>query len=113
MMLCVVFSDDLMFSQMVANALPDNCSIRPASNQATAEKALDASVSVLIVDLSLRFDNNQLVKSAHAADVRIVGIASHVHVSKIESAHEAGFDVVLTRGQIADKLGSVVSPNGC
>lgn len=107
-MLCVVYSDDLMFSQMIANALPDESSIRPAGNQAAAEKALDEKVSVLIVDLSQRVDDVRLVQLAHDVNIQVIGVASHVHTNKIDSARDAGFDVILTRGQVADRLGNVV-----
>ena len=103
-MLCLVLSDDLMFSQMIANALPDDCSIRPASSQAAAEDAIDENVKVVIVDLSLRIDSNQLVAAAAEFGIRVIGVASHVHVGKIQSAREAGFAEVLTRSQVADRL---------
>ncbi|MFC1759713.1 hypothetical protein ACFL2H_13250 [Planctomycetota bacterium] len=104
----MVLSDDLMFSQMVANALPDDCSIRPASNQVAAESSLDEKVKAMIVDLSLHMELDQLVVAAKGAGVRVIGIASHVHVAKIQAARSAGFDEVLTRSQVADCLSRVV-----
>jgi hypothetical protein len=105
----MVLSDDLMFSQMVANALPDDCSIRPASSQAAAESSLDEKVKAMIVDLSLRVDPGQLVATAKGAGIRVIGIASHVHVAKIQAARTAGFDEVLTRSQVADHLRRVIT----
>lgn len=111
-MLCAVLTDDVMFSQMVANALPEDCSVRPVNSQRAADKALDNSVKFLIVDLSQRIDAPDLVRLAKSFQIRVIGVASHVHVGKIEAAQDAGFDTVLTRGQVAEKLSTVVSQPG-
>ena len=110
-MLCMVLTDDLMFSQMIANALPDDCSVRPASSQSAAESSLDDKVRAVIVDLSQRIDAEQLVDAAAELGIRVIGVASHVHVNKIQAARKAGFDEVLTRSQVADLLGRVVWPD--
>lgn len=108
-MLCMVLTDDLMFSQMVANALPDGWSIRPASNQQAAENSLDAKVTAVVVDLSMLIQADELVSAAKSAETRLIGVASHVHINKIQATREAGFDHVLTRSQVADELGRVVA----
>ena len=108
-MLCMVLTDDLMFSQMVANALPDEWSIRPASNQQAAESSLDAQVAAVVVDLSMHIRAEELVSATKSVGSRLIGVASHVHVSKIQAAREAGFDHVLTRSQVADQLEPIVA----
>ena len=44
-----------------------------------------------------------------APDARIIAIAPHVHVSKIETARAAGCDAVLTNGQFHGQMTEVLA----
>ena len=103
-MICLVISDDLMFSQMVSNALPGDASIRSASTQAAAEGQFDETIDAVIVDLGMPVDLQSLASSFQRPRTSLIGIASHVHKGKIDAARSAGFNKVLTRSQTADQL---------
>ena len=107
-MICLVVSDDLMFTQLISNALPPGGSIRPSGNVDALEKQLDDSVETIVVDLSTSTDPNRFSELASRASTRLIGVASHVHVARIRSAKEAGFDFVLTRSQVAEQLPQIL-----
>lgn len=69
---------------------------------------------VLIVDLQTPkldvIDLGQRIKSlADSIAPLAIGYAQHVEVALIETAKQAGFDQVLTRGQLNSQLGRIVS----
>ena len=107
-MLCLVVTDDLVFTQLIANALPDAWSIRPAKNQVSGEAAIDEKVDAIVVDLSLQIDAIRLVAVASKSELRVIGVAPHVQTEKIQTARTAGFRAVLTRSQVADHLKSAL-----
>ena len=93
-----------MFSQLVSNALPEGAVTRSIGSQTTIERQFDETVAAAIVDLAMAIDVDWLVAVAQKNGAKLIGVASHVHVGRIAAAKAAGFDQVLTRSQVAEKL---------
>lgn len=111
-MKCLFLSDDLLFAQQVANAITESgCDNKTVSNLSQIRSAIEEGhqPNVIVVDLSLAgLAFAEVVELAHRESASCIGIVSHVHQGKIERAKAAGFDHILTRGQIADRLGQII-----
>ena len=111
-MKCLFLSDDLLFTQQVSNAI---ASSGFANKTVATVKHAQVAISeghkpnAIVVDLNLPgLVFADAVELANQASACCVGVVSHVHQGKIERAKEAGFEYILTRGQIADRLGQII-----
>lgn len=101
----VLLSSDLMISSLVAGAAGSlGLNVVTATTPAAAvEAASDDLARVLVVDLRLPGLNiAALLESLRAAreeGPRVVAFGPHVHEASLAKAHEAGCDLVATRGQ--------------
>lgn len=84
----------------------------------TAEKALEviqeSRPQVLLVDLQtpgleITTLGEAIQKLADSVAPVTIGYAQHVNVEILESAKSAGFDQVLTRGQVNREIGQIVA----
>ena len=111
-MKCIFLSDDLIFTQQVSNAIAvSGCEYQTVANLDQARSVIndEPKPNALVVDLNLPgLDFAAVVELASQETARCIGVASHVHQAKIDRAKEAGFDHILTRGQIADRLGPII-----
>ena len=111
-MKCLFLSDDLLFSQQVANAIvASGCDNKTVANLQQASSAISDGhkPNALVVDLNLPgLVYSEAVKLASQESACCIGVVSHVHQGKIDRAKEAGFDHILTRGQIADRLSQII-----
>ena len=103
---CLVLSDDLMFCQLVNGGLDGHWNAQFGKTLTP-----DSDVQAVVIDLNLdRAEWESLAAIAKQISIPVCGIASHVHVSKIESAKQVGISV-LTRGQVERHLMTVLSPS--
>ena len=102
---CLLLTDDLIFNQQVANGLGPNWSVKSAT------QLTDSDWAGVVVDLNLGgLDCAAIVQFCQEKKIPLCGIASHVHVAKIEAAKQAGIATVLTRGQVSSHLASAMQP---
>lgn len=110
----VLLTKDLFFVPVVKSAA-ENCeqdflSIRTVDDERLAEHdgqvvgALVDLASVSLADLATIYSG--LAKCSDGAVLCAFG--SHVHANRLEAAREAGFDPVLTRGQLDASLGELM-----
>lgn len=107
----ILVSKDLFFVPTV-KAATENCDMpfMVALNH-DSQKVLDtdaADVKVCLVDLS-DVSSKALVATADALrerfpSARLAAFAPHVHEAKLAAAAAAGFDPVLSRGQVSSQL---------
>lgn len=74
---------------------------------ATVPDELDTSISLALVDLvSCKVEPAKIVEACQAAnsEIKVVGFSPHVDRELIQSARDAGFTEVLTRGQFDNGL---------
>ena len=115
----IFFSADLMFGsrvQSVADSIGlELHSVRNLNQLKTAigEVAQTARVGpLLLVDLECPQADVQTVMDAASSltpDTRIVGYAGHVRTELLESAREAGFQDVLSKGQFNSQMRDLLS----
>ncbi len=100
----LIVCKDLMFSSQLngavqrAGLVPQTC-----LGQKTAEGSLsEHEIQWVIVDLEM--EKLDLQKLRESTDCKLVGFGPHVQIERLESARQAGFDAVLSRGQISSGL---------
>lgn len=100
----LVVCKDLMFSSQLngavqrAGLVPQTC-----LGIKTVENSLEKfSIDWVVVDLEL--ENLQLNELRELCQCKLVGFGPHVHVDRLAAAQQAGFDYVLSRGQISSGL---------
>jgi DNA-binding response OmpR family regulator len=104
-MTILLLSDDLMLgSQVSAAAQQKGHTVRTSSNlEGLLGHCADTEVRQVILDMNVANvqPDTALAKLREAcpSDTTFTAIAPHVHTAKLESAKQAGFDRVLTRGQ--------------
>lgn len=104
-MTILLLSDDLMLgSQVSAAAQQLGQTVRTAANlDSLLSLCDDEEVRHVVLDLNLASIQAgtalSKLRAACSDDTTFLAIAPHVHTAKIESAKQAGFDRVLTRGQ--------------
>jgi len=113
--LIVLISKDLFFAPVVKSAaeaheLPFTLGLNVDSKN-IVDLAAETVVGV-IVDLSSV--NTESLSDLHASlrtkfvNAKLAAFAPHVHGNKLKSAGEAGFDQVLSRGQLSSGVGSLL-----
>ena len=116
MVLAVI--DDLMFRSRVSSAAKaSGADVRFVSGDAEVLSRLPESLSLIIIDLNgRRHDPVALVRRLKSdpalQGVRVIGFVSHVDAATIESAREAGIDVVLPRGAFVTHLPQILAGGG-
>ena len=110
----ILLSNDLMLGSQVTQAARQvDADLEVIAQAGQLVAACDsAAPDQVILDL-----NNSLPAIAElieqirdvAPDARIIAIAPHVHVSKIETAQAAGCDAVLTKGQFHGQMTEVLA----
>ncbi len=105
----LVLCKDLMFSSQLngavqrAGLIPQTC-----LGQMTVIQSLEKyEIQWVIVDLETEKLDLPALRSA--TNGRLIGFGPHVHTTKLEAAHQAGFDFVLSRGQISGGLDQLLS----
>lgn len=100
----LVVCKDLMFSSQLngavqrAGLVPQTC-----LGQKTAEASLaQHEIQWVIVDLEM--EKLDLPKLRELTSCKLIAFGPHVHTERLESAQQAGFDAVLSRGQISSGL---------
>lgn len=100
----LVLCKDLMFSSQLNGAVqragfvPQTC----LGIKTVLEGLTQYPVRCVVVDLELEGLDLEALRAATSG--KLVGFGPHVHVARLEAAATAGFDAVLTRGQIAAGL---------
>lgn len=110
----ILISKDLFFIPTVKSAAETNNRSLVTTTSLDKPVPIDApdSVKICIVDLSsvgiaeLEDLAESLQKSYPKATY--VAFGPHVHVAKLEKASSAGFDHVLSRGQLSNQLTSLI-----
>jgi hypothetical protein len=110
----VFFSGDLMFGSRVAGAAASSgCQLHTVGNLKQLAKVLDAMTEddtargLLLVDLESPQANAQAIAdsaSSCAIEVTVVGYAGHVKTALLQSARDAGFQQVLSKGQFNEQM---------
>ena len=104
-MTILLLSDDLMLgSQVSAAAQQTGQTVRTSPNlEGLLHHCEDTDVRQVILDMNVANVQPDTalarLRAACSTDTTFTAIAPHVHTAKIESAKQAGFDRVLTRGQ--------------
>ncbi|MBT5019118.1 hypothetical protein N8553_03215 [bacterium] len=105
----LVLCKDLMFSSQLnggvqrAGLVPQTC-----LGIKTVEESLQKfEIDWLIVDLEL--EGLDLAKFRESTSCKLIGFGPHVHVERLAAAQAAGFDYVLSRGQISSGLDQLLS----
>ncbi|WP_417848251.1 hypothetical protein [Thalassoglobus sp.] len=100
----LILCKDLMFSSQLngavqrAGLVPQTC-----LGQITLTQSLSQyEIQWVIVDLETEKLDLEALRSATTG--KLVGFGPHVHTAKLGAAQEAGFDFVLSRGQISRGL---------
>ncbi len=114
-MTILLLSDDLMLgSQVSAVAQQNGQSVRTSPNlESLLSHCADDDVRQVILDLNvanLQADTAlPQLRDACPPETILMAIAPHVHTAKIESARNAGFDRVLTRGQFHSSMQEILA----
>lgn len=108
-MKALFLSSDLMFaSKVAAAATRQQVQVDTALSLAALEaKAQAADVALVMIDLETsRLDLPALVESLRHAQpaATILAFGPHVHTEALAAAHEAGCDIVISRGQFNAQL---------
>lgn len=100
----LIVCKDLLFSSQLngaakrAEKVPQTC-----LGQKTALESLSQhQIEWIIVDLEMEGLDLPLLRASTSG--KLVGFGPHVHVDRLNAAKEAGFDFVLSRGQISSGL---------
>lgn len=113
MILAVI--DDLMFRSRVSSAAKaSGADVRFASGDVEVQSRLSEAPSLIIIDLNGRRSDpvalvRRLKSDSALPGVRVIGFVSHVDAATIESAREAGIDVVLPRGTFVTHLPEILA----
>ncbi len=105
---------DLLFSsEVLAAASAQGLSLQTVSStEQLLRRAADNPPRVVLVDLSLPgLDISQVVgqlRQLSAPPRAVVAYGPHVHTAKLEAAHRAGCDKVLSRGQLSRDMAEVL-----
>ena len=109
----VLLTNDLMFQSKVSGA------VRNAGKQLVVDRTVERlversdsnAVKLALIDLSLAtLDLEPAIKALREAfcNATILAFGAHVDVARLEEAHRAGADTVLTRGQFDRDLSEIV-----
>lgn len=108
----LVLCKDLMFSSQLngavqrAELVPQTC-----LGIKTVEDSLQKyDINWVIVDLET--EGVDLSKLREATGCKLIGFGPHVHVDRLAAAQAAGFDYVLSRGQISNGLDQLLRSHG-
>lgn len=107
----LVLCKDLMFSSQLngavqrAELVPQTC----LGIKTVAESLQKYDIDWVIVDLEL--EGLDLAKLRESTTCKLVGFGPHVHIERLATAQAAGFDYVLSRGQISSGLDQLLSSN--
>ncbi len=109
----VLLTNDLMFQSKVSGA------VRNAGKQLIVDRTVERlieradanAVKLVLIDLSLQtVDLDSAVPSLRDGfgNASIMAFGAHVDVARLDEAHRAGADLVLTRGQFDRDLNEIV-----
>lgn len=105
----LIVCKDLLFSSQLngavqrAGLVPQTC-----LGQKTAIESLSKyEIQWVVVDLEL--ESLEMPQLRAATPCKLVGFGPHVHTVRLEAAQKAGFDYVLSRGQISSDLDQLLS----
>ena len=114
-MIVFITSDLMMASNAQAHAKQQGAKMVQVSS---AEQGLatvrESRPHLLLVDLQcpgldIKSLGVSLGKLADAISPLTIGFAQHVEVEKLQTAKDAGFDQVLTRGQMNSQVGQIIA----
>lgn len=110
----IVVSSDLFFANSLCQrAAMGGKSLQMLSREAAlASDAPRESTTLLIIDLSsLGAEVESSIRELKAAypNARLVAYGPHVHEELLATAHRAGCDEVLTRGQMNQQAGRLIA----
>ena len=104
----IVCKDLLFSSQLTGSVQRTGLTPRTCLGQKTALSELNQNeIQWVIVDLELEQLDLTAIRSATTA--KLVAFGPHVHEEKLKSAQAAGFDYVLSRGQISSGLDDLMT----
>ena len=106
-----VLTDDLMFQSQVSGPLARaGIELKFLSDpQRLTALDLTAGDPLVVVDLNTaNVDIPAIGEWARRHSLKVIGVASHVHLAKIEAAQKNGFCEVVSRGQVGGQLGPLV-----
>ncbi len=108
----VFLSDDLMFAPRVTGqAQAAGWSVHETPSSTTAIELLHAeSPRLLIVDLetpSLDIDH-LLLQLPETSRPKVLAFGPHVHLQRLDSARQAGCDLVVSRGRFSSDLATLL-----
>jgi CheY-like chemotaxis protein len=111
----VLLSADLMLNSAAFGvARRHGCELKAASDASAALAACsEGDAALLAVDLTMpRLDVGALMtelRGSSAAGVHVLAFGPHVHEMSLASAHEAGCDEVVTRGEFERRLDAALA----
>ena len=115
----LMITQDLMMSSAVSSVVKTlDEPLKTANSITAAEKVMQAnSPRLLLIDLqtpNLKATEIALfLQSIAGSDrPRAVAYAQHVHKDLLDEARDAGFDQILTRGQMHSNIAEVVGASG-
>ena len=114
-MVVFITSDLMMASNATAHARQQGVEIRQVSS---AERGLEivkeSRPHLLLVDLQcpgldIQALGTSLSELADAISPLTVGFAQHVETDKLQAGRDAGFDQIMTRGQMNSQVAQIIS----
>ena len=114
-MIVYLTTDLMMASSANSFARQHNIKMTQVANQTAALEAIDQErPHLFLIDLQtpgldIPDLSKRLKKLADSIQPLIVSYAQHVQVDQLQQAREAGFDQVLTRGQMNQQMGQFIA----
>ncbi|QDV12119.1 hypothetical protein CA51_19950 [Rosistilla oblonga] len=107
----LLLSTDLFFASRIKSAAVE-AGYEMSMGKSIEKVTLKEGLQVVIVDLSTTGSTVEAIAQhvrEQAPSARLVAFGPHVQTGRLAAAREAGFDVVLTRGQLDHGLGQLFS----
>ena len=103
-MICFVLTNDLMFQSQVAGAA---AAAGLDCKQVGRPELIDTNEQhIVVVDLTMPGWNADALEASSLR--KRIAVGPHVHEAKLTAASEAGYDHVITKGQVSRELGELL-----